>query len=81
MAHKASLWYGILERPEDTWCNNCQVSSLWTGPVWQVCIHGLTLWGKVTGCAECGVWHWFNLANELVDTDKYIAPVQHGVAE
>jgi hypothetical protein len=47
---------GTLVRVQDGWCATCQVSSLWTGPVWRLSPGGVSAHGDITGCAECDTW-------------------------
>ena len=47
---------GTLTPVPDGWCLACQVSSMWTGPVWRLSPAGVELHGHVTGCADCDTW-------------------------
>ncbi|GAA3557699.1 hypothetical protein GCM10022197_11210 [Microlunatus spumicola] len=48
---------GTLVRVQDGWCPTCQVSSVWTGPVWRLCPDGVSPNGDITGCAGCDTWN------------------------
>ena len=47
---------GTLARVPDGWCDTCQHSSIWTGPVWRLSPSGVALHGHVTGCHDCASW-------------------------
>lgn len=47
---------GTMSHVTDGWCDGCQVSAVWTGPVWRLSPAGASLHGQVTGCADCDVW-------------------------
>lgn len=47
---------GTLSRVPDGWCDTCQASSVWTGPVWRLSPSGVSPHGEVTGCAQCDRW-------------------------
>jgi len=47
---------GHMSRVPDGWCGTCQVSSIWTGPVWRLSPSGVSRHGQVTGCPQCEVW-------------------------
>jgi hypothetical protein len=47
---------GTLAQVPSGWCPSCQVSSIWTGPVWRLAPDGVTLHGQITGCADCETW-------------------------
>lgn len=47
---------GTMTRLPDEWCDACQHSSIWTGPVWRLSPAGVDFHGHVTGCGDCSSW-------------------------
>jgi hypothetical protein len=47
---------GTMTRVAGGWCDTCQVSSIWTGPVWRLAPAGVALHGRITGCPDCDTW-------------------------
>lgn len=47
---------GTMTRVPDGWCDKCQLSSIWEGPIWLLGPHGVGPWGHVRGCEECSTW-------------------------
>jgi hypothetical protein len=47
---------GTLTQVPGGWCGACQVSSIWTGPVWRLSPDGVALHGEIVGCADCQEW-------------------------